>query len=171
EFDRRDRLALLVDQPEFDRFDVGARGVNLRLMPRAANRLKSVHRKSRGAPEELNATNVKLTLGRDRGREFARSGEANLPLAGPRIPDQDRASLSRAFSCIGDREVWHVCGEGTVGRRNDRPIEAAGELKIELQLPNADFDRDLDLAGLAGELVRLDQNVLRVRVVLRGSAR
>jgi hypothetical protein len=44
-------------------------------------------------------------------------------------------------------------------------------LKVELQLPNADLDRDLDLADLRGKLARLDQNVLRVRVVLGASGR
>src|SRR5262249_30935797 len=118
-------------------------------MPRATNRLKSVHRIARGAPEELNATDVKLTLGRDRGREFSRSGEADLPLAGPRVPDQDRASIRLALSGIGDREVRHVSGEGTAGRSDDRPVDGAGALKIELQLPNADFDGNIDLAGFA----------------------
>src|SRR5262245_42761566 len=139
-------------------------------MPRAAKGQKSVYRKTGGAPEELKATYVKLALRRDRSREFARSGKANPPSAGPRIPDQDRASLRRAFSGIGDREVRHVFGEGTVGRRDDRPVEVAGRLKIELQLPDADFDRNIDLARPTFEFVRLDQNVLRVRVFLRRGA-
>src|SRR5215475_9282212 len=68
ELDRRNQFAPLVDQPEFDCIDVVTRRVNLRVLTRAANRLKPVHRIDSGSPEELNAAYMKLALRRNRCR-------------------------------------------------------------------------------------------------------
>src|SRR5215831_18150360 len=73
---------------------------------------------------------MKLTLRRYRSRKLSRPGQTNLPPAGPRVPQQDRAFLHRALFGIADREVRHVGGERPVGRRDDRPVDAADGLRL-----------------------------------------